>query len=63
MPQEVDTRRIIATLLDLAGVKPSEADLHRLEQIFALGPANPRQPAPETEPALVHPMEEWPRDA
>ena len=62
MPEETDTRRTITTLLDFAGVKPSDADITRLEQIFALGPANPRPPALPTEPALVHLVEEWPRD-
>ena len=55
MPEETDTRRTITTLLDFAGIT-------RLEQIFALGPANPRPPALPTEPALVHLVEEWPRD-
>lgn len=62
MAEDTAARTIIVTLLELAGVKPSEADLRRLEQIFALGPTNPRQPALETEPALVHRVEEWPRD-
>lgn len=62
MPDSTDVRKAITTLLELAGVRPTDADLDRLEQFFALGSGPGKLPSPGTEPALVHLVEEWPRD-
>lgn len=63
MAETVDARGAVRAMLDLAGVKPTESDLARLDRLFPGWPASTRMPALVTEPALVQPVVEWPHDA